>query len=71
MRFKATPFTHPEYEALRKQSEFWANVWGLGYVFFVVFLAIACAAPIIVTVVVLIARIRYAVACGTSEEGCW
>jgi hypothetical protein len=54
MRFKATPFTHPEYEALRKRSEFWANVWLLGHAFFVLYSAIACAAPAIVTAVVLI-----------------
>jgi hypothetical protein len=45
MRFKAVPFTHLEYEALRKRSEPLSVVWGMGHVFFVVFLSMAFAIP--------------------------
>ena len=53
MRFKATPFTHPEYEALKLRSEFWATVWGMGHVFFVLFSALSLAAPLAVALVVM------------------
>lgn len=46
MRFKVTPFTHPEYEALRLKSEFLASMWGTGHVFLVVFVTFALAVPV-------------------------
>jgi hypothetical protein len=46
MRFKAKPFRHPEYDALRAQSESLAFLWGIGHGFFVLFLAMAVVAPI-------------------------
>ncbi|HEY3857674.1 MAG TPA: hypothetical protein VGO67_25100 [Verrucomicrobiae bacterium] len=42
---KATPFSHPDYSALRERSQFLATVWGIGHVFMVVFFAIAIVVP--------------------------
>jgi len=46
MRFKAVPFTHPKYEALRQRSEFLATLWCMGHVFFVLFLTLALVMPL-------------------------
>jgi hypothetical protein len=54
MRFKVAPFTHPDYGALKLRSEFWAIVWGMGHLFFVLYLAIACAMPALLAIVALI-----------------
>ena len=40
------PFTHPKYEALRQRSEFWATVWGVSHVFFVLFLSVSFVGPL-------------------------
>lgn len=45
MRVKVEPFTHPDYEALRKESEPLSFMWAMGHVIFVMFVAIACAIP--------------------------
>ena len=54
MRFKPIPFTHPEYEALRKRNEPLSVAWGMGHVFFVVFLAIAFAIPFGIVMLMLV-----------------
>ncbi len=46
MRFRVSPFSHPEYLRLRERSEPLANLWGFGHAVFVVFLALAVAAPV-------------------------
>jgi len=48
------PFSHPTYEALRQRREFWATVWGIGHVVFVLFLALALVEPLGVAMVVMI-----------------
>ncbi|NOS71580.1 MAG: hypothetical protein HOP33_16850 [Verrucomicrobia bacterium] len=48
------PFTHPKYEALRQRSEFLATVWGVGHVFFVLFLAMALVEPLGVAMIAMI-----------------
>ena len=51
MHLKITPFSHPQHTALRKQSESLALMWGMGHVFFVLFLAMAIVTPISVVIV--------------------
>ena len=55
MRFKASPFTHPDYSAVLAKSQMWASVWGMGHVFMVVFFAIAMAVPFGVAMIWIIA----------------
>ena len=45
MRFKAKPFTHPEYDSLKQRSEFWPTVWGMGHLTFIIYSAVACLIP--------------------------
>ncbi len=54
MRFKAVPFTHPDYEALQKRSKALSLVWGIGHITFVVFLAMAFAVPFGIMTMILI-----------------
>jgi hypothetical protein len=54
MRFRVTPFRHPEYSALLERSQPLALLWGMGHVFMVVFLAIALVAPLGVVMVAMI-----------------
>jgi len=54
MRLSVAPFRHPEYSALRERSESLTLLWGIGHVFFVLFLVIALAAPICVAMVAMI-----------------
>jgi hypothetical protein len=54
MRFKATAFTHPEYNTLKRHSEAWAMVWGIGHLTFVIFLVVACSIPPALVAVALI-----------------
>src|SRR5579859_1620239 len=54
MRLKATPFTNPEYDALKRNSEFWATVWGIGHLTFVIYLVVACSIPAALVVVAFI-----------------
>jgi len=54
MRFSITPFSHSEYSALRKQSESLALLWGIGHVFFALFLTFALVAPVAVAMAAMI-----------------
>ena len=45
MRFKISTVSHPEHTVLKKWSKGLALLWGIGHTFFVVFLAMALAAP--------------------------
>ena len=54
MRFRVTPFTHPEYSALLERSQPLALLWGMGHVFMIVFLAMALVAPLGVVMLALI-----------------
>lgn len=54
MRLKITPFNPPQYAALRKRSESLAFMWGMGHVFFVLFLIMAIVAPISVVLAAMI-----------------
>ena len=40
------PFTNPKYQALKQRSGFLATLFGLGHVFFVLFLALALILPV-------------------------
>jgi hypothetical protein len=46
MRFKVSPFSHPDYSALRERSESLATLWGIGHIGLALALAIAIAAPL-------------------------
>jgi hypothetical protein len=46
MRFKISPFSHPQYSALRERSESLATLWGLGHIGLALALAIAIGAPL-------------------------
>ena len=54
MRFKITPFTRPEYKILREQGEFFAKLWEIGHVFFVLFLTFAFVTPVATALAVMI-----------------
>jgi len=54
MRFRATPFVHPELSRLRERNESLARAWELGHVIFVLSLALAFAAPVGVALVALV-----------------
>lgn len=56
MRFKVTPFVHPEHSRLQKRSESLARLWEVGHVVFVLFLALAFATPVAVGLVPLVDR---------------
>ncbi len=47
-------FRSAEYAAIRERSESLAFVWGMGHVFFVVFVALALAMPFAVALAVMI-----------------
>lgn len=54
MRFKVTPTAHPEYLELQKRSASLARMWEFGHAVFAVFLALAVASPVAVSLVPLI-----------------
>lgn len=54
MRLKVEPFRHAEYDAIRERSESLAMIWGMGHVFFVVFVALALAMPVAVALAVMV-----------------
>jgi len=55
MRFSITPFSHSEYSALRKQSDSLALLWGIGHVFFVLFLTFALVMPVAIALAAMMA----------------
>jgi hypothetical protein len=55
MRFRVTSFRHPDYLALLEKSQPLALLWGMGYVFMVVFFAIAMVVPFGVMMIGMIA----------------
>ena len=54
MRFKVSPFNHPEYSALRSRHDSLATLWGVGHTILALALALAIGLPLALVVVVLI-----------------
>ena len=54
MRFRATPFKHPEYSALQERSESLASLWAIGHIVFVLFLVLTFTIPLGAVMVMMI-----------------
>ncbi|MEI9866143.1 MAG: hypothetical protein WDN00_16635 [Limisphaerales bacterium] len=54
MSLKVTPFTHPEYDALRERNSTLASRWEVAHALFVVFAVMGVATPLVLVLVALI-----------------
>jgi len=54
MSLKITPFTHPEYDALRKRSQKLASWWEAAHALFVIFAVMGIATPLVLVLLALI-----------------